>query len=151
MPSVSTGPEFLERVARPLRRLLRQHRASGGSGDGSPLSTRPCLWAELHRILGWPTTRVADRHIFQPGAYGGLEPDEHIPGGDRVATCYPRDFATFVRCHSELKRAVPSRYPLPGPLSLVQLDESLQRSGERYTVKWLDNQLADAGGHTRAA
>lgn len=32
----------------------------------------------------WPTTRVADRHIFQFGGVGGLTPDEYFSGGDRV-------------------------------------------------------------------
>jgi hypothetical protein len=32
----------------------------------------------------WPTTQVGDRHIFQFGAVGGMEPDEYFRGGPRV-------------------------------------------------------------------
>jgi hypothetical protein len=37
--------------------------------------------------LTWPTTKVGDRHVFQAGAVGGLEPDEYprrweFPGAD---------------------------------------------------------------------
>jgi hypothetical protein len=34
--------------------------------------------------LRWPTVRVSDRHVFQPGALGGAEPDEYVRGGARV-------------------------------------------------------------------
>ncbi|SDZ17027.1 hypothetical protein SAMN05444365_106134 [Micromonospora pattaloongensis] len=33
----------------------------------------------------WPTTRVGERHVFQFGAVGGLEPAEYRAGGPRVA------------------------------------------------------------------
>jgi len=32
----------------------------------------------------WPTTRVSDRHVFQFGAEGGMEPDEYHEGSARV-------------------------------------------------------------------
>lgn len=32
----------------------------------------------------WPTSLVGDRHIFQFGAVGGMEPDEYLQGGPRV-------------------------------------------------------------------
>jgi hypothetical protein len=35
--------------------------------------------------LSWPVTRIADRHVFQTGAYGGLRPDEYLGGSPRVA------------------------------------------------------------------
>jgi hypothetical protein len=35
--------------------------------------------------LSWPVTRIADRHVFQTGAYGGLRPEEYLGGGPRVA------------------------------------------------------------------
>jgi hypothetical protein len=34
--------------------------------------------------LRWPTKQVAERHIFQPGALGGAEPEEFLHGGERV-------------------------------------------------------------------
>lgn len=33
----------------------------------------------------WPTVRVGSRHYFQPGAVGGLEPEEYLRGSERVA------------------------------------------------------------------
>ncbi len=33
----------------------------------------------------WPATRVGDRHLFQFGAVGGLEPEEYFEGSVRVA------------------------------------------------------------------
>lgn len=46
----------------------------------APGSTIFVLDCDCH----WPTTRVADRHIFQFGGFGGLEPDEYLYGSDRV-------------------------------------------------------------------
>jgi hypothetical protein len=49
---------------------------------------------------------------------------------------FPRDFATFVRYHSEIKK-IPARYPIPGPLPLARLGEFLDRAGDRYSVRWV--------------
>lgn len=38
----------------------------------------------LECTLRWPATRVADRHIFQAGGYGGATLKEYFEGGDRV-------------------------------------------------------------------
>jgi hypothetical protein len=51
---------------------------------------------------------------------------------------YPRDFAVFARYHTELKRRIRDRYPLPDPLSLVELDTFLAEAGGRYAVAWRD-------------
>lgn len=48
---------------------------------------------------------------------------------------FPRDFATFIRYHTELKK-VPARYPLPGPLALSQLEAFLAETAGRYQVQW---------------
>jgi hypothetical protein len=48
---------------------------------------------------------------------------------------FPRDFATFVRYHADLKK-VPARYPMPTSLPLARLDEFLGRTSDRYTVQW---------------
>lgn len=34
----------------------------------------------------WPTTRVNDRHVFQFGGLGGLDPEEYLHGSDRVVS-----------------------------------------------------------------
>jgi hypothetical protein len=49
---------------------------------------------------------------------------------------FPRDFATFVRYHADLKK-IPTRYPMPGSLPLARLDEFLDRAGDRYLVRWM--------------
>ena len=59
---------------------------------------------------------------------------------------YPRDFATFVRYHTELKE-VSALYPRPGPLPLAGLDAFLQENGDRYRVRWLRRD--GAAGPTR--
>lgn len=49
---------------------------------------------------------------------------------------FPRDFAAFVRYHTDLKR-MPARYAPPPPLSLTELDEFLEETQRRYRVRWL--------------
>lgn len=49
---------------------------------------------------------------------------------------YPRDFATFARYNPDLKRRIPARYPMPGPLTLERLDDFIEERGDRYAVKW---------------
>jgi hypothetical protein len=49
---------------------------------------------------------------------------------------FPRDFATFVRYHTDMKK-IPARYPRPGPLALGGLDAFLDEAGDRYPVRWL--------------
>lgn len=34
--------------------------------------------------LRWPVTRVAERHVFQTGAYGGLRPEDYLVGSEEV-------------------------------------------------------------------
>ncbi len=48
---------------------------------------------------------------------------------------FPRDYATFVRYHTEVKK-IPARYPMPGPLTLGRLDAFLQEAEDRYRVRW---------------
>jgi hypothetical protein len=48
---------------------------------------------------------------------------------------FPRDFAAFVRYHTDLKK-IPSRYPMPRPLPLTWLEEFLGRTNDSYSVRW---------------
>jgi hypothetical protein len=48
---------------------------------------------------------------------------------------FPLDFATFARYHDEIQK-IPARYPMPGPLTLGQLEDFLEREGHRYDVRW---------------
>src|SRR5215217_2425809 len=50
---------------------------------------------------------------------------------------FPRDFAVFVRYYPELLRAIVSRYPMPAPFSLKQLDDFLNLRSHRYKVEWI--------------
>jgi hypothetical protein len=49
---------------------------------------------------------------------------------------FPMDFAVFVRYQKDLKRKIASRYPLPAPLRLEQLENFLQEHGDGYPVQW---------------
>ena len=52
---------------------------------------------------------------------------------------YPRDWATFVRYNRDLPGVIPARYPMPGYLTLPQLDEFLATSAGTYPVEWVEN------------
>ncbi len=54
---------------------------------------------------------------------------------------FPRDFAIFARYHRELQ-TMPARYPLPGPLTLNQLDAFLAETGKHYSVQWTDDPIS---------
>ncbi len=49
---------------------------------------------------------------------------------------YPADLATLVRYHTEIKRIIEARYPLPQSLTLQQLDDFIQTAGDRFLVRW---------------
>jgi hypothetical protein len=59
---------------------------------------------------------------------------------------FPRDFASFVRYHTDLKEKIPARYPMPGSLALRALDEFLAQAGDRYPVHWIDGVPAERPG-----
>ncbi|SRR5579883_579436 len=52
---------------------------------------------------------------------------------------YPRDFATFIRYHTEIERKIAARYPLPGPLTLSQLETFLTEAGHYHGVDWVEH------------
>jgi hypothetical protein len=57
---------------------------------------------------------------------------------------YPRDFAAFIRYHTELKRKIAARYPLAEPLTLSQLDSFLEEVGDCYQVEWREELIPTA-------
>ncbi|MCE9672219.1 hypothetical protein LY474_30880 [Myxococcus stipitatus] len=63
-------------------------------------------------------------------------------------SAYPRDFATLVRYHPALKRALPARHSTRERLPLEALDAFLRAHGERYAVGWeeLDTRPIHRGG-----
>jgi hypothetical protein len=77
----------------------------------------------LTRIDDW---RALLRYARKRSAFVGV--DERA---------YPRDFAVFVRYHFDLKRKIGTRYPLPPPLTLRELDRFLAETEGRYLVQWL--------------
>lgn len=58
------------------------------------------------------------------GVFAGVDPQ-----------VFPRDFASFVRYRRALA-AVRTRYPMPRPLALADLDVFLDEHGDRYRVEW---------------
>jgi hypothetical protein len=92
-------------------------------------------YEEIHAMLfshgvesvGLPSIerwRAVTRRARKRGSLIGVDEEE-----------FPRDYATFVRYHTDLKK-IPARYPMPGPLALGQLDAFLQRAGDRHPVRW---------------
>jgi hypothetical protein len=78
----------------------------------------------------------------------GLVPIEHWRGLLRRAVrrgyflgvdeeAYPRDFAAFVRYHTDIPRKIAARYPLPGPLTLDRFEAFLAETRGRYPVEWV--------------
>ncbi len=63
---------------------------------------------------------------------------------------YPRDFATFIRYYTDLKKKIPARYPIPGPLALDRFDAFWGEAGGRYPVRWT-GQLSAEDGQPEAA
>ncbi|MFW6264418.1 MAG: hypothetical protein ACOC3E_02740 [Cyanobacteriota bacterium] len=47
---------------------------------------------------------------------------------------YPRDFASMVGYHNDLKEKVSDHYPLPDSLSLEQLDQFIENKGDRFSI-----------------
>lgn len=52
---------------------------------------------------------------------------------------FPQDFASIARYHEAMRR-LPSRFPMPGALTLAQLDAFLSEQGGRYAVQWLETE-----------
>ena len=39
----------------------------------------------IENTIHWPVIRIGERHVFQPGATGGIEPEEYLEGSERVS------------------------------------------------------------------
>lgn len=50
---------------------------------------------------------------------------------------FPRNFPALIQYNTELQRLIPARYPLPGALSLEQLDKFIAQEGDRFSVQWV--------------
>jgi hypothetical protein len=50
---------------------------------------------------------------------------------------FPRDFSVFVNYLPDLKSKIPARYPLPGALSLNEMEQFLRQSEDKYPVQFL--------------
>jgi hypothetical protein len=111
-------------------------------------NTESCLeWAERYLKEAEPYDEI-HAMLFSHGVESvGLPPIERWRAVLRrarkhgsfvgvTAKKFPRDYATFVRYHTEMKR-IPLRFPMPGPLPLEGLDAFLEQAGDRYPVRWL--------------
>lgn len=68
-------------------------------------------------------------------------------GGDFIGVeedKYPHDFGVFARYHKEIREKIPARYPLPGPLTLEQLEGYLESSGGSPLVQWIDHPVHES-------
>ena len=81
------APGFMHRGLGPGLRGLHRGAAARGAEEGA------LAWVSECRRT-WPTTLVAERHIFQHGALGGATPEECLHGGPRV-----EDYLTRYRSH----------------------------------------------------
>jgi hypothetical protein len=71
--------------------------------------------------------RALLKHARHGGSFIGVDEE-----------AFPRDFATFVQYHKDMQK-IPDRYPLPEPLTLMQLDRFRQQAGHRYAVTWSEH------------
>lgn len=69
--------------------------------------------------------RTIFNYARQRGDFIGVEADK-----------FPRNFATLIRYYTDLKRNISARYPLPGFLTLEQLDKFIHEAGDRFPVSW---------------
>ncbi|KKD36393.1 MAG: hypothetical protein WAN66_21115 [Limnoraphis robusta] len=69
------------------------------------------------------------RQIFQKAKKQG-----NFVGVDQEK--YPRHFASMIRYHTDLKRLILARYPLPTSLSLAQLDQFIDQEKGNFRVKF---------------
>lgn len=83
--------------------------AHGTEGVGLPPMSR---WRELLA------------RARRSGRFAGVDPEAH-----------PQDFAAFARYHEDVQ-AIPSRYPMPGPMVLDDLWRFLGEAGEIQGVSW---------------
>ncbi|WP_413166920.1 hypothetical protein ACL6C3_09480 [Capilliphycus salinus ALCB114379] len=49
---------------------------------------------------------------------------------------YPRHFSSMIRYHTDLKRLISARYPLPSSLKLEQLDQFIEQEQGNFRVKF---------------
>jgi hypothetical protein len=78
--------------------------------------------------LRWPVTRVAERYVYQHGAYGGLEPEEYEQGSERV-----RDY--LARYGSSVRRWSWPATDGEEPEAEWGLDGALADDVERYAAE----------------
>ncbi len=113
--------------------------------------TSGCCAAALERyVAGGAGFDEMNLMLFSNGIEGiGMAPIDRwrsILGRARVRSGFvgvnerqfPRDYASFVRYHTELKRRVTNRLPLPSALTIEDLDEFLAQAGDRYAARIVD-------------
>jgi hypothetical protein len=91
----------------------------------------------------WPATRAGDRHWFQFGGMGAVRWREIVSRASQVGRVldldlerFPRDVSTYLGFQEAL-REIPSRYPIPPPIPITEVDAFFAESAGRYPVEWL--------------
>jgi hypothetical protein len=107
-PSLERAHRFLDE-REPFEEIYLMLMQHGAQAVGMPTSED---WATVFQR--------ATRH----GDWLGADPTE-----------FPMDYAQYSKYHTEIQQ-IPARYPMPGPLSLRQLDDFLAEHGHRYDVRW---------------
>jgi hypothetical protein len=91
---------------------------------------RVMLFSHGVEAIGLPTIeqwREPFKYAKKEGSFLGVDED-----------VFPRDFAAFVRYQTDLMN-IPARYPLPGMLTIKQLETYLDEHGDRYHVALEDH------------
>jgi hypothetical protein len=86
------------------------------------------LFSHGTNSIGLPSIerwRTVFNRARKRGEFVGVEEDK-----------FPRNFATLIRYYTDLKRQIHARYPVPGSLTLEQLDKFIQEAGDRFPVGW---------------
>ncbi|WP_231867015.1 MULTISPECIES: hypothetical protein [unclassified Anabaena] len=88
--------------------------------------------AGLPTIEQW---REVFKYARQRGEFVGITED------------FPRNFPALIQYNTELPRLIKARYPVPGALSLEELDKFIEQVGDTFPVHWLGKtSLSDADG-----
>ncbi|WP_017317890.1 SDR family NAD(P)-dependent oxidoreductase [Mastigocladopsis repens] len=77
--------------------------------------------------VGLPTIerwREVFKKARKRGEFIGVEEDK-----------FPRNFATLIRYYTDFQRIIPSRYPLPGYLTLEQLDQFIKENNSAAATR----------------
>lgn len=99
----------------------------------APLRENSLLFSHGVDAAGLPTIeqwREVFKYARKHGDFVGIVED------------FPRNFPALIQYNTELQRLIKARYPLPGALSLTELDKFITQAGDRFPVQWLGKKLS---------